>query len=57
MAFAELTTEGIKQAQRIEIDMSNCMTIPLEHNKETTKQRRAREKQELRKKLEELDYE
>ena len=57
MAFAELTTEGIKQAQRIEIDMSNCMTIPLENNRETTKQRRAREKQELRKELEELDYE
>ena len=57
MAFAELTTEGIKQAQRIEIDMSNCMTIPLENNRETTKQHRAREKRELRKELEELDYE
>lgn len=57
IAFAELTTEGIKQAQRIEIDMSNCMTIPLENNRETTKQRRAREKQELKKELEELDYE
>ena len=57
MAFAELTTEGIKQAQRIEIDMSNCMTLPLENNRETTKQHRAREKRELRKELEELDYE
>ena len=57
MAFAELTTEGVKQAHKIEIDMSNCMTIPLENNRETTKQRRAREKQELRKELEELDYE
>ena len=57
MAFAELTTEGIKQAQRIEIDMSNCMTIPLENNRETTKQRRAREKRELRRELEELEYE
>lgn len=57
IAFAELTTKGIKQAQRIEIDMSNCMTIPLENNRETTKQRRAREKRELRKELEELDYE
>lgn len=57
MAFAELTTEGIKQAQRIEIDMSNCMTIPLENNRETTKQRRAREKRELRREMEELDYE
>lgn len=57
MAFAELTTEGIKQAQRIEIDMSNCMTIPLENNRETTKQRRAREKRELRREMEELEYE
>lgn len=57
MAFAELTTEGIKQAQRIEIDMSNCMTIPLENNRETTKQRRAREKRELIRELEELEYE
>lgn len=56
MAFAELTTEGIKQAQRIEIDMSNCMTIPLENNRETTKQRRAREKRELRREMEELEY-
>ena len=55
MAFAELTTEGIKQAQRLEIDMSNCMTIPLENNRETTKHRRAREKQELRKELEEIE--
>lgn len=57
MAFAELTTEGVKQAQRIEIDMSNCMTIPLENNRETTKQRRAREKRELRREMEELEYE
>ena len=57
MAFAEFTTEGIKQAQRIEIDMSNCMTIPLENNRETTKQRRAREKRELRREMEELEYE
>lgn len=57
MEFAELTTEGIKQAQRIEIDMSDYITIPLENNRETTKQRRAREKQELKKELEELDYE
>lgn len=57
IAFAELTTEGIKQAQRIEIDMSNCMTIPLENNRETTKQRRAREKRELRREMEELEYE
>ena len=57
IAFAELTTEGIKQAQRIEIDMSNCMTIPLENTRETTKQRRAREKRELRREMEELEYE
>lgn len=57
IAFAELTTEGIKQAQRIEIDMSNCMTIPLENNRETTKQRRSREKRELRREMEELEYE
>ena len=57
MAFAELTTEGIKQVHKIEIDMSDCMTIPLENNRETTKQRRAREKRELRRELEELEYE
>lgn len=57
MAFAELTTKGIKHAQKIDIDMSDYITIPLENNRETTKQRRAREKQELRKELEELDYE
>lgn len=57
MSFAEFTTEGIKQAQKIDIDMSDYITIPLENNRETTKQRRAREKQELKKELEELDYE
>lgn len=57
MSVAEVTTHGIIQAHKIDIDMNDCMTIPLEHNKETTKQRRAREKQELRKELEELDYE
>lgn len=57
MSVAEVTTHGIVQAHKIDIDMNDCITIPLEHNKETTKQRRTREKQELRKKLEELDYE
>lgn len=57
MSVAEVTTHGIVQAHKIDIDMNDCMTIPLENNRETTKQRRAREKQELRKELEELDYE
>lgn len=57
MSVAEVTTHGIVQAHKIDIDMNDCITIPLEHNKETTKQRRAREKQELRKELEKLDYE
>ena len=57
MTMAIVTTAGVQQAKEIEFDMSDCITIPLEHNKETTKQRRAREKRELRKELEELDYE
>lgn len=57
LAVAEITTTGIIQARKVEIDMSDCMIIKLEDNKETTKQRRTREKRELMKELEELDYE
>lgn len=57
MGFAEFTGEGVKQVGKIDIDMSDCMTIKLESNRETTKQRRAREKRELREILEDLDYE
>lgn len=35
--------------------MSDCITISLERNRETTKQRRAREKRELRKEMEEIE--
>lgn len=59
--IAELTTAGIIQAKKFEFDMSDCITIPLEktleRNRETTKQRRAREKRELRQEMEELEYE
>lgn len=57
MSVAEVTTYGIVQAHKIDIDMNDCISIKLEENKETTKQRRAREKRELREELEELDYE
>lgn len=53
--IAELTTSGIIQAKEIEFDMSDYITIPLERNRETTKQRRAREKRELRKEMEEIE--
>lgn len=46
LGVAIITTEGIQSSKKIEIDMSDCMTIKLEPNKETTKQRRAREKRE-----------
>ena len=52
-----LSLRNLIKAYKIDIDMNDCMTIPLENNRETTKQRRAREKRELRKELEELDYE
>lgn len=52
MSIAVITTAGVQQAKEIEFDMSDCITIPLERNRETTKQRRAREKRELRKEME-----
>lgn len=55
MTMAIVTTAGVQQAKEIEFDMSDCITIPLEKNRETTKQRRAREKRELRKEMEELE--
>lgn len=55
--IAELTTAGIIQVKEFEFDMSDCITIPLEKNRETTKQRRAREKRELRQEMEDLEYE
>lgn len=55
MTMAIVTTAGVQQAREIEFDMSDFITIPLERNRETTKQRRAREKRELRKEMEEID--
>lgn len=55
MTMAIVTNAGVQQAREIEFDMSNFITIPLEKNRETTKQRRAREKRELRKEMEELE--
>lgn len=55
MSIAVITTAGVQQAREIEFDMSDCITIPLEKNRETTKQRRAREKRELRKEMEEIE--
>lgn len=55
MSIAVITTAGVQQAREIEFDMSDYITIPLEKNRETTKQRRAREKRELRKELEEIE--
>ena len=55
MSVAEVTTHGIVQAHKIDIDMNDCITIPLENNRETTKQRRAREKRELRREMEEIE--
>lgn len=55
MSIAVITNAGVQQAREIEFDMSDCITIPLERNRETTKQRRAREKRELRKEMEEIE--
>lgn len=55
MTMAIVTTAGVQQTKEIEFDMSDCITISLERNRETTKQRRAREKRELRKEMEELE--
>lgn len=55
MAMAIVTTAGVQQTKEIEFDMSDCITISLERNRETTKQRRAREKRELRKEMEEIE--
>ena len=55
LAVAEVTTDGIKQAQIIEPNMQDYITIPLEKNRETAKQRRLREKRELRQEREELE--
>lgn len=55
MTMAVITTAGVQQAKEIEFDMSDFITIPLEKNRETTKQRRAREKRELRKEMEEIE--
>lgn len=55
MSIAVITTTGVQQAKEIEFDMSDYITIPLEKNRETTKQRRAREKRELRKEMEEIE--
>ena len=55
MTMAIVTTAGVQQAKEIEFDMSDFTTIPLEKNRETTKQRRAREKRELRKEMEKIE--
>ena len=55
MSIAVITTTGVQQAKEIEFDMRDCITIPLEKNRETTKQRRAREKRELREEMEEIE--
>lgn len=55
MSIAVITNAGVQQVKEIEFDMSDCITIPLEKNRETTKQRRAREKRELRKEMEEIE--
>lgn len=55
MTMAIVTTAGVQQTKEIEFDMSDCITISLERNRETTKQRRAREKRELRKEMEEIE--
>lgn len=55
MTMAIVTNAGVQQVKEIEFDMSDYITIPLEKNRETTKQRRAREKRELRKEMEEIE--
>lgn len=45
----------IEQAQIIEPNIIDYISIPLEKNRETIKQRRLREKQELRKEMEEIE--
>lgn len=57
LGVSVLTSQRIIKPQSIKIDMSETITIKLKPSRETTKQRRAKEKQELRKIWEELDYE
>jgi len=62
LSIAEVTTKGVQQAHNIDIDMAECMIIPLVENDKnrrikTNKQRRTKEKEELRRKLEDLNYE
>lgn len=62
ISVAEINSCGVVQAQIIENNIEDYISIPLEDNsklftRETTKQRRAREKRELREALEELEYE
>lgn len=55
LGIAEITTSGVRQQRKIEIDMADCETIKLESNRETSKQRRARLKRETLRELEELE--
>lgn len=55
IAVGVIKNGKVEQVQEIETDMTNYITIPLKENRETKKQRRAREKIELRKELEEYD--
>lgn len=63
ISVATLNSRGIQSVQKLEIDTSDCITIPLEENeikkinRETNKTRRAREKQALKQELEDLEYE
>lgn len=58
IAVGTFDTQKIKEYKSITINMDEYITIPLieDKDRETRKQRRAREKRELRRELEERDY-
>lgn len=47
-SIIEFNTDGVVQAKEISIDMSECIEIPLKYN-------RAKMKQDLRRRLEEIE--
>lgn len=56
IAVGTFDTKKIIECRSIIIDMEEYISIPLIKNRETSKQKRAREKRELRKEIEERGY-
>ena len=53
--FAIVTTVGVSKADEFDLRITDYKSVPLQKNKQTHKQIRAKQKQIIRKELENLD--